>query len=167
VARRARWETRAMGKPYTLSREIIIVAPAEAVHPLLENLRAWQRWSPWEGLDPDLSRTYSGPERGVGARYAWNGNRKAGRGTMEITADSPERVELDLAVEKPFPSRSRVEFVLTPEGEETHVEWLMHGEMSLAMRAFAAVKPMDELIGPDLERGLAQLKAAAESDVRG
>ena len=47
-------------------------------------LHQWTRWSPWEDVDPDLHRAYSGAEEGVGAVYAWSGNRKAGAGRMEI-----------------------------------------------------------------------------------
>lgn len=152
-----------MAKPYTVSRETIVLAPPAAIHDLLDDFHAWSGWSPWEELDPDMRRTYAGPDRGVGARYAWDGNKRAGRGTMEITGDEPHRVDVALAFEKPFPSRSRVEFVLTPQDGETHVEWFMRGELGLMQQAFALVKPMDELVGPDMEKGLANLKARAEA----
>ena len=153
-----------MATPYTVRRETTVLAPASTVHDLLADFHAWPRWSPWEDLDPEMRRTYSGAERGVGARYAWEGNRKAGRGTMEVTDDEPGRVEVALTFEKPFPSRSRVEFVIGQEGGETHVEWLMRGELNLAMRVFSLVKPIKELVGPDMETGLARLKAAAEAE---
>lgn len=153
-----------MAKPYTVSRETIVAAPPARVRELLDDFHSWSRWSPWEELDPQMQRTYSGAERGVGARYAWEGNKKAGRGTMEITGNEPHRVEVAVAFEKPFPSQSQVEFVLTPQDDETHVEWLMRGELSPMMRVFSVVKPMDELVGPDMERGLSRLREAAVSD---
>lgn len=152
-----------MGTPYVVSRSTTTSAPPAAVHALLEDFHAWPRWSPWEELDPAMRRTYSGAERGPGARYAWDGNRKAGRGTMEVVGSTPEQVDVDLAFEKPFPSRSRVEFVLTPQATGgTGVEWRMLGELSPVMRVFSLVKSMDSLVGPDMERGLARLRAAAE-----
>lgn len=45
----------------------------------VNDLREWTAWSPWEGSDPDLSRTYSGANKGVGSSFAWSGNRNAGR----------------------------------------------------------------------------------------
>lgn len=152
-----------MAKSYTVTREAIVHAPADVIHDLVADFHEWTRWSPWEGLDPEMQRTYSGPDSGVGAGYAWEGNRKAGKGTMRIVGDDPHRVDIALAFEKPFPSTSQVAFVLTPEEGETHVEWAMTGEMSTPMRLFALVKPMDELIGPDLEKGLARLKEVAET----
>ena len=47
------------------------------------------RWSPWEDIDPALRAPTAGPTKGVGARYAWSGNRKAGAGSMEITGPTP------------------------------------------------------------------------------
>ncbi|MGG5259840.1 SRPBCC family protein [Phycicoccus avicenniae] len=152
-----------MGTPYTVSRTTTVDAAPEAVRALLRDFREWPRWSPWEDLDPAMRRTYTGADAGVGARYAWEGNRKAGRGTMEVVGDAPHEVDVALSFEKPFPSRSRVEFVLTPQGSGTGVEWRMVGELSPVMRLFSVVKSMDSLVGPDMEKGLARLRAAAEA----
>src|SRR4051794_33134823 len=70
---------------FELSRSTSIQAPVGTLHALVDDFHEWVAWSPWEGVDPDLQRTYTGPERGVGAAYAWTGNRKAGQGSMEIT----------------------------------------------------------------------------------
>lgn len=157
-----------MAKPYTVVRTTTIDAPAARVHALVADFHEWSRWSPWEDLDPQMTRTYSGADAGVGARYAWEGNRKAGRGDMEITGDSPGQVDVALRFEKPFPARNRIELVLTPAAggsdvERTDVEWRMHGELTGIMRLFALVKSMDSLVGPDFEKGLARLKRAAEA----
>ena len=153
-----------MGKPYTVIRTTTIHAPAARIRELVRDFHAWRRWSPWEDLDPDLRRSHSGPDAGVGAHYAWEGNRKAGKGSMTITEDQPHQVDVDLHFEKPFPARNRIELVLTPTGESsTVVEWRMHGELSGVMRAFSAVRSMDAMVGPDFEKGLARLKHVAEA----
>jgi hypothetical protein len=111
-----------------------------------------------------MRRTYSGADDGVGAGYAWEGNRKAGKGDMTITGDTSEQVDVDLHFEKPFAARNRIELVLTPAGDaSTAVVWRMHGELSGFMRLFSLVKSMDSLVGPDFEKGLARLKRVAES----
>ncbi|MGL5909368.1 MAG: SRPBCC family protein [Phycicoccus sp.] len=152
-----------MGTPYTVTRSTTIDAPAERVRSLLNDFHEWPAWSPWEDVDPAMRRTYSGAERSVGAAYAWEGNRKAGKGGMTVTGDEPERVDIDLRFEKPFAARNRIEFVLTPAGDSTGVEWRMHGELSPVMRVFSLVKSMDSLVGPDFEKGLSRLKRAAET----
>ena len=153
-----------MGTPYTVTRSTAIDAPHERVHALVDDFREWRRWSPWEELDPQMRRTYSGADAGVGAVYAWQGNAKAGRGDMTITGDQPGQVDIALNFEKPFPAQNRIQLVLTPTGEaSTSVEWRMHGELSGVMRLFSVVKSMDSLVGPDFEKGLARLKRVAES----
>ena len=153
-----------MATPYTVVRTTTIDAPAEHIRAFLRDFHEWTRWSPGEGLDPQMRRTYTGPDSGVGARYSWEGNRKAGKGEMTITGDTPDQVDVDLRFDKPFPARNRIELVLTPTGpRSTVVEWRMHGELSGFMRAVSVVKSMDSLVGPDFERGLARLKRLAES----
>lgn len=153
-----------MATPYTVVRTTTIDAPAERIHGYVRDFHEWTRWSPWEGLDPQMRRTYSGPDAGVGAGYAWEGNRKAGKGAMAITGDSEQQVEVDLRFDKPFRAHNRLELVLTPTGEaSTVVEWRMFGELSGLTRAFSMVKSMDSLVGPDFEKGLARLKRLAES----
>ena len=53
---------------FTYVRETHIDADPGRVHALINDFRNWQEWSPWEGLDPDLHREYSGP--GPGRRRA-------------------------------------------------------------------------------------------------
>ena len=69
---------------YTVERSTTIDAPAERIYQHVANFHNWRSWSPWEGVDPDLRRTYSGPDTGPGATYASEGNRKAGAGRMEV-----------------------------------------------------------------------------------
>lgn len=148
---------------FDFARSTTIGAPAAAIHPLLDDLRLWQDWSPWEGLDPDLRRTYSDPSAGVGASYAWEGGRKAGAGSMTITRSTPAEVALDLVFRKPFPARSTVVLTLLPEGvEQTRVTWRLYGESTGVAGLLARVVPTEKLIGKDLERGLERLRVRAE-----
>jgi hypothetical protein len=148
---------------YHVSRSTTIAADPALVHRLVHDFHEWPDWSPWEDVDPDLERTYSGAERGAGAHYAWSGNRKAGQGSMEITATSPERVDIRLRFLKPFRSTSDVSFELATAGSGTDVTWVMTGEQKGLMALVGKVVPMDRLIGKDLEKGLARLKATAEA----
>jgi hypothetical protein len=153
-----------MGKPYTVTRVARVAARPERVQGLVVDFHAWRQWSPWEDLDPDMRRTYAGPPASVGAHYAWEGNRKAGKGSMTITRDVPGRVEVDLHFVKPFAARNTIEFLLVPEGESTVVEWRMHGQLGPMMRALSFVRSMDSLVGPDFEKGLARLKRVVEAE---
>ncbi len=149
---------------FEVVRSATIAAPQEKVHGLINDFRNWRAWSPWEDLDPALQRDYSGPESGVGARYAWEGNRKAGSGNMQITGSTPERVEVRLTFEKPWSATNRVAFELTPAaGDGTGVTWRMTGAHKGVAGVIGRVIGMDRLVGKDFEKGLARMKAAAEA----
>ena len=145
-----------------VSRSVVVDADPARVHALVDDFRQWTAWSPWEDVDPDLRRTYTGPPRGVGAGYAWQGNRKAGQGSMEITGSTTERIDVRLSFLKPWKATSAVAFELTPTGSGTDVTWRMRGENTGMAAVVARVVPMDKLVGKDFEKGLTEMKAAAE-----
>jgi hypothetical protein len=128
---------------------------------LIDNFHEWVKWSPWEDLDPQLQRVYSGPDEGVGATYAWDGNRKAGRGSMEIVSSDDREIGIRLAFEKPFKATNRTTFELSPVEGGTEVVWRMTGERSGLMGVLGRVFPMDNLIGKDFQKGLDRLAVAA------
>lgn len=146
---------------FSLSRNTRIQADADRVHALLDDFREWQTWSPWEGVDPDLHREYTGPDHGVGSTYHWSGNRKAGEGEMRITESTPDAVVVDLAFLKPFKATNVTTFAITPAGDATDVTWTMAGTRSALMGVLGSLF-FDKAIGADFEKGLASLKQEAE-----
>ena len=144
-----------------MTREITVDAPPQTVHALIDSFPAWQQWSPWEGVDPQLQRTYSGPDAGVGAHYAWSGNKQAGSGSMEIVGSTPEQIDITLQFLKPFKATNRTTFRMTPSGSGTKVSWTMSGQRNPLMSLMGTLF-FDKAIGKDFDRGLADLKARAE-----
>jgi hypothetical protein len=147
---------------FEVVRTTTIGVESTAVHALVNDLRLWNLWSPWEDVDPYMERIHTGAQRGVGACYAWVGNRKAGAGSMQITSSEPERIELVLRFLKPFSATNEVWFELLPVAGSTVVTWRMRGTTSGLMSWLGPVIPMDRLVGRDFERGLARLKRVAE-----
>ena len=148
---------------FDIARSTTIEAAPARVHGLVNDFHEWPAWSPWEDVDPALRRTYSGPDSGVGAHYAWSGNRKAGSGSMEITSSTPQEIDLRLSFLKPWKATNEVSFTLVPVGGGTEVTWRMRGEQKGAAAIFGKVFNMDKLLGKDFEKGLARLKATAET----
>lgn len=149
---------------FEISRSAVIQADPARVWDLVADLRQWQTWSPWEGADPALQRTYSGADSGVGAQYAWHGNRRAGAGSMSIVGATPERIDITLTFLKPFRAVNDTVFAFdpTPSGATT-VTWTMSGQRSGMMGVLSRVVPVDRLIGRDFERGLAALATSARA----
>lgn len=158
-----------MGSTFTVTRDTVIAAPAADVYALVVDLAKWTDWSPWEGLDPDLQRTYSSDTAGVGASYGWKGNRKVGQGSMTITdVEEAAKIVIDLRFLKPFKAENVTTITFaevdggTPECKTT-VTWSMTGPLTLIGKIMGIFMSMDKMVGPDFEKGLAQLKALAES----
>ncbi len=153
------------GDTYTVQRSTTIDAPPERVYAELADFHRWTRWSPWEDTDPQLERSYSGAGSGTGAVYEWSGNRKAGKGRMQIVeATEPSLVRIDLVFEKPWKARNETVFTIARGASGSHVTWSMTGRRTPMTRVMEVFKTMDQLVGPDFEKGLARLRATAEGD---
>lgn len=152
-------------KPDTFSvkRVVSIKAPPEKIAPLLTDFHQWASWSPWEHLDPAMKRTFSGAPSGKGAIYEWEGNKDVGKGRMEILdAGTPAKTVIKLDFLQPFESHNTTEFTLVPQGDVTQVSWDMTGPMPFISKIMSVFASMDSMIGKDFEKGLANMKAAAE-----
>lgn len=148
---------------FRVARSTVVKAPPERIYALLEDFRRWGAWSPYEKLDPAMSRTYGGPASGLGSTYAWSGDGKAGAGRMEIVeAAAPSKLLIDLDFTKPFQSRNKAIFTLAPEGDATRVTWAMEGPSPYLFKVMDVIFNMDRMAGKDFEAGLASLKAEAE-----
>lgn len=152
---------------YRIARSTVIQTSPEGVFPLVNDFRNWSQWSPWEKLDPNMKKTFSGAESGKGSSYSWVGNSDAGEGRMTLEESNPnERIGIKLEFIKPFESVSTTTFQFKPEGQATAVTWEMSGENGFVEKAFGLFMDMDEMVGSDFEKGLAQLKSVAEAAKR-
>jgi hypothetical protein len=149
---------------YVVERQAHMTAPPERVRERIVDLRRWESWSPWEDLDPEVRRTYGGSDAGEGAWYAWEGNRKAGKGRMEITEVTDLGVTISLQFLKPFKSTSTNQFILQPRETGTLVTWTLTGPKTLMTKVMGVFMSMDKMLGGDFEKGLANLKAEVEAD---
>jgi len=155
----------AAAKPdmFRIERAAIIAAPPERIFPLINDFRQWQSWSPFEKLDPAMTKTMSGPASGKGAVYEWKGNRKAGQGRMEIAeVSAPSKIDIDLRFLKPFKAHNTAEFRLEPQGGATKVTWAMRGKSPFVAKIMRTLVDVDAMVGRDFEAGLANLKTIAE-----
>jgi uncharacterized protein YndB with AHSA1/START domain len=155
----------AASKPNSFSvvRNAGIKAPPEKVLALINDFLEWPKWSPWEKLDPAMTKTLSGPPSGAGSIYEWTGNKKVGQGRMEILGVSPSQVDIDLQFMAPWKAHNKTVFTLAPEEGGTAVTWTMTGTSPFMFKLMGLFMNMDKMIGNDFEKGLAAMKSAAES----
>ncbi len=149
---------------FRVQREILISAAPEQVFVCIDDLHNWANWSPWEKLDPGMGRTFGGPQTGVGANYAWDGNKKAGAGKMEITRSEPGvRIDMNIHFLRPFDAHNFIEFLFNEEGVGTRVTWSIYGPSPFISKLMGIFINMDKMIGKDFEAGLISLKQVAEA----
>jgi uncharacterized protein YndB with AHSA1/START domain len=148
---------------FRVERSTTVKAPPDKVYALINDFKLWAEWSPWEKLDPAMKRSFSGAPAGKGAVYAWEGDSKVGAGRMEITEPTPPtKMLIKLDFLEPFEGHNTAEFTLAPQGDGTGVTWAMYGPTPFVSKVMQVFVSMDKLIGKDFEKGLANLKAAAE-----
>jgi hypothetical protein len=152
---------------FRVARTTTIAAPASVVFAQVNDFRKWEAWNPWGKIDPAMKASYEGAPAGVGAAYAWTGNSEVGQGRMTVTESRPpELVRIRLDFLKPFAGTSTAEFTFRPKGDQTAVVWTMTGHNDFLAKAVCLFVSMDRMIGDQFERGLAQMKVAAEAAAR-
>jgi hypothetical protein len=154
------------GRPddFTVTRSAKFTASPEKVFPHVNELRAWDAWSPWAKLDPNAKNAFEGPAAGVGAVMSWDGNKKVGAGRMTIIESRPsDLVRLKLEFLRPFKATNEAVFAFKSEGDQTDVTWSMSGKNNFFFKVFGLFMDCDKMVGKDFEKGLASLKSVAEA----
>ena len=144
-----------------VERNLAINAPPEKIYEQINVLKNWEKWSPWHKLDPDMKLQYSGPESGVGAKYAWQSKqRSVGNGTLTISKITPNEF-LETAMHFDDGDGTGV-FKLEKAQNATKVIWAMDTDMGKNPVGRFMGLMMDKMVGPDFEKGLNNLKAICE-----
>jgi uncharacterized protein YndB with AHSA1/START domain len=148
---------------FRVQRSTVIQAPPEMVYAILEDFDRGKEWSPFERKDPNLKRSRSGPPKGKGAVYAFEGNSDVGTGSLTVLDTAPPgKLVLALDMSKPMEGHNTVEYTLVPEGSGTRLTWSIFGPMPYISKVICVFMNMDKMIGTEFEAGLASLKALAE-----
>ncbi|QKO22704.1 SRPBCC family protein [Rhodoferax sp. BAB1] len=147
---------------FTLQRSLLIQAPPDKLHALINDMRSFNTWNPYDKKDPAMQGSYSGPAAGPGARYAFKGNKDVGEGSLEITSSAPGQVGMRLDMSAPMQVSNNITFTLQPRGAATEVTWAMQGASPFIAKLMGIFINMDAMIGRDFEAGLASLKTLAE-----
>ena len=151
-------------KQFEIMREAVVGAPPSVVFPYVNNLHNWEAWSPWDEKDPEMQKTYEGPDEGEGASYSWVGNKDVGEGTMTITSSrQDEAIVTRLEFKGPMIATNTATFTFAPDGDGTRVTWTLTGENNFMGKAFFLIMSMDKMVGGDFEHGLAKLDGVVSS----
>ena len=144
---------------WEVSREAVLDAHPEEVFPYLDGPEGWRAWTSL----PDTGLTLEGPERGVGARMAWN-HPEWGSGAFEIVrADAPTMVGYTVLVEDGA-MRTDGSLELTDEGGSTRVSWTESGDFGWNPLMGYWSLFMERAQGRELEKSLQRLSDLVTSE---
>lgn len=145
-----------------VERTVSIGAPPEAIFPYVNSLQKSAHWSPWLGIDPNISLTYEGPEEGVGNKLTWSSDHPdVGSGQQEITASTLNQ-SVESSLDFGDMGTAVASFQLDPEQNSTRVTWSLVADMGTNPIGRWMGLMMDKWVGADYEKGLNNLKVLIE-----
>lgn len=149
-------------KEYSIERQITINKTKQEVFDYVKFLRNQEHYSKWVMADPVMKKNFKGTDGTVGFVYAWDGNKKAGKGEQEIKRlRDGESVDVELRFEKPFAGVATAFLTTsTAQAGQTVVKWGMNGSSVFPMNAMNPF--VIGMLGKDLEQSLFNLKTNLE-----
>ena len=149
-------------KDYHIEREITINTPKQIVFDYIKYLKNQDNYSTWVMMDPNMKKTFTGTDGTVGFIYAWDGNKKAGKGAQEIThIIEGEKINIEVRFIKPMEGVAYTPFTLTPVADgHTRVKWDVMGTNKYPFNLMNLF--CDKMMGPDMEKSLVRLKDILE-----
>lgn len=147
---------------FRVERKIEIAASPDQIFPLLEDFQKWDSWSVWASADPNQKVTYEGVPGKPGHKQIWDGPIN-GKGTMTLDSISTNAlIQTTLEFTEPQSMTAISGLELEPKGDKTTVLWYNEGKLDYPVGRYFGLF-MDRMIGPDFEKGLANLKSVVES----
>src|SRR4051812_23903933 len=67
-----------------VERSATIEGSVDVIMSQISDYNVFNAWSPWAEKDPNMKMTVEGTPGTVGHKYAWEGNKNVGKGTMTI-----------------------------------------------------------------------------------
>ena len=77
-------------------------------------------------------------------------------------ASIPSKILIKLDFFKPFEGHNTAEFTMLPQGDVTHLNWVMRGPAPFMSKLMQVFMNLDHMVGKDFEVGLANLKKLTE-----
>ena len=147
----------------SVSRVTSVNADPSVVYNIVNDLKTYDEWMPWNKRDPDMKKEFGPKTTGQGAWYRWESeDRNVGKGKLTIVESIPsEKVvtRLEFAGYDPTAGGWRI----NRNGNSTEVTWFMNSKMGNNPFARWMGLMMDQMVGSEFEKGLQELKRVAEN----
>jgi effector-binding domain-containing protein len=151
-----------------VERSIVIKSEPSVPFMLINNVKEWGKWSPWHKLDTNMTIVYGDIPEGEGSWYTWKSEEKnVGEGKLMIVKSTPDQyIETSMEFSGMGTSKGSYTFEKTAEG--VRLNWAMDNDgkdmpwmMKIPSKYFNLF--LDDMVGPDFEKGLHSLKTISEA----
>lgn len=144
-----------------VERSKTIAAPASVLFEQVNTLPNWNNWSPWFAIDPKTQYVYGDIKSGPGAYYTWTStNEQVGKGKLTIDSIVPNQfIKTTLNFEGM--GASRADYYFSEANGQTTVRWTLDSDMGNNPIGRWMGLMMDNFVGADYEKGLANLEKLA------
>ncbi len=150
---------------FTVVRSVEISRSNDEVFDYIKYLKNQSEYSAWAEMDPYMDRNYEGTDGEVGFVSAWKSDSaNVGVGEQEIIGvEEGVRIDYELRFKEPDEMNSKA-YMSTEDlgGNLTKVDWGFKGKIPYPFNVMKLFINFDEQLGPDLEKGLNNLKELLE-----
>lgn len=146
---------------FKAEQSIVIKADPAAIHPYVNDLKRWPKWTAWKEQDPGVVIRYGKVTSGVGASQVWQG--RHGKGHLHITASSPDNgIAYDIFFGNDTnPSISAIEYQHLGK-DSSRVIWRLRGEIDVPVIGGYIALVVAAMTDKTYHKGLVRLKNLIE-----
>lgn len=142
----------------------VIKATPEEIFPFISQLKLGGMWSPYEKIDPQMKKGFSGTDGQVGSVMEFKGNSEAGSGKIEVIKVVPnQNVEMKLTMTEPFFAENTIVYTLSAEPDGTRFTWAMHGDGGFMGKLMSALVDCEKMVTDQFKAGIENLKVLIET----
>jgi hypothetical protein len=149
-----------------VEREVTIEKPKQEVFDYVKYLKNQDNYSVWAKKDPSMWKEFTGEDATVGCISSWEStDPDVGKGEQKITGiKDGDRIDYELHFIEPFESTDYAYMTTAAVNDSvTSVKWGFNGEMKYPMNLMMLFMDMEEMLAPDLQNGLNNLKSILEN----
>ena len=150
-------------KEVKFTKTIEISKPVDQVYNVVKDFNFYKKWNVWSQMDKDAVGELSGPVGEVGSKWSWNGD-TVGVGSLTIEELVPDQSiisKLEFKAPMQAVAQDLWKFDMI-DSSTTKVSWSYAGTVDSYFARYGNLF-LENVIGPDYEKGLSNLKELVES----
>jgi hypothetical protein len=123
------------------------------------------QWSPWNDLDPNMKKDWTGTTGQPGEKVCWKSAKKeAGEGCQEVKKvdAANKRIDTEIVFLTPYKSEAKAYVTVVPEGNGSKATWGFTSTIPYPFTIMKLFMNMEGAIGKDYQKGLSRLKDLSE-----